>query len=406
MPRAILLVLDSFGCGGAEDAAAFGDEGADTFGHIAEACYAGRGDRPGLRQGPLRLPSLEKLGLGLVGEASTGCRPAGFTRSEAPIAQWGYGVEIAPGKDTPSGHWEIAGAPLQAPFGLFPDREPAFPPSLTQALIAEGALPGILGNRHAAGVAIVDELGADHMRSGKPICYTSVDSVFQIAAHEESFGLDRLYDLCRIARKLCDPLHIGRVIARPFIGSAATGFKRTPNRKDLAIPPPPGTLLDHAAAARREIVSIGKIGDIFAHRNTGRELKGAGNKAHFDMVLAAQAALADGGLIFANFVDFDTDHGHLRDVAGYAHCLETFDARLPELFAGLKSDDLVVITADHGNDPTWRGTDHTREHVPILCYGPDLTPGAIGRRASLADIGASVAKHLRLPALQTGASWL
>jgi phosphopentomutase len=406
MPRAILLVLDSFGCGGAEDAAVFGDEGADTLFHIAEACLAGGGDQAGLRQGPLRLPALESLGLALVGEASSGRVPPGLARPERPIGQWGYGVERAPGKDTPSGHWEIAGTKLEEAFGYFPDTDPAFPPALTQQLIAEGGLPGILGDRHAAGVAIIDELGTEHMRTAKPICYTSVDSVFQIAAHEQTFGLEHLYDLCRIARRLCDPLQIGRVIARPFIGSQQQGFRRTTHRKDFSIPPPQGTILDRAADAGREIVSIGKIGDIFAHRSTGRELKGAGNMAHFDMALAALATLADGGLIFANFVDFDTDYGHRRDVAGYAHCLESFDARLPQLFTVLKRDDLVVITADHGNDPTWRGTDHTREHVPILCCGPGLAPGAIGRRSSLADIGATIAKHLALAPPDVGTSWL
>lgn len=406
MPRAIILVLDSFGCGGAEDAAQFGDAGADTLGHIAAACMAGRGDRAGLRQGPLRLPMLEALGLALAGEASTGCLPAGLARPAAPRGQWGYGVETSCGKDTPSGHWEIAGTPIESAFGTFPETQPAFPPALTQALIAQGALPGILGDRHAAGIALIDELGAEHMLSGKPICYTSADSVFQIAAHEETFGLERLYDLCRIARRLCDPLRIGRVIARPFVGSSADGFQRTPHRKDFAIPPPPGTLLDGAEAAHREVVSIGKIGDIFAHRSTGRERKGANNMAHFDMVLAALATLADGGLIFANFVDFDTDFGHRRDVAGYAHCLEQFDARLPELFAVLKEDDLVVLTADHGNDPTWLGTDHTREHVPILAFCPSIMPAQIGRRTTLADIGATVAKHLGLPQVKAGTAWI
>jgi phosphopentomutase len=406
MARAILLVLDSFGCGGAEDAEAFGDLGADTLGHIAEVCFAGRGDRAGLRQGPLRLPSLEALGLGLVGEASTGRLPPGVTRPATLCGQWGYGVETAPGKDTPSGHWEIAGTPLEEAFGYFPDIEPAFPPALTQALIAQGNLPGILGNRHAAGVALIDDLGAEHMRSGKPICYTSVDSVFQIAAHEESFGLERLYDLCRVARRLCDPLRIGRVIARPFIGSKSQGFRRAAHRKDFAIPPPQGTILDRAAAENRDIVSIGKIGDIFAHRNTGLEQKGASNRAHFDRVLSALPTLADGGLVFANFVDFDTDYGHMRDVAGYAHCLESFDAWLPELYAALRKDDLVILTADHGNDPTWRGTDHTREHVPILCYGPNIAPRTIGRRSSLSDIGATIIRHLHLPAPTAGTAWM
>jgi phosphopentomutase len=405
MPRAILLVLDSFGCGGAEDAGLYDDAGADTLGHIAEACAAGRGDMATVRSGLLKLPYMEALGLGLAAEASTGRLPAGLTRPAPARGHWGFGVETARGKDTPSGHWEMAGAPAPFAFGVFPQTEPCFPAELTQALIAQGRLPGILGNKHAAGTAIIDELGEEHVRTGKPICYTSVDSVLQIAAHEEIFGLGRLYDFCRLARKLCDPLNIGRVIARPFIGRAAAGFIRTPNRKDFAVPPPPGNLLQRAAEAGRAVISIGKIGDIFAHLNTGEELKGASNSAHVDMALTALDRLPDGGLIFANFVDFDTDYGHRRDVAGYAACLEAFDARLPQIMAHLKPGDLAVITADHGNDPTWRGTDHTREHTPILAFGPGIKGGGIGRRSSLADIGATLAKHIGVGATARGSAW-
>ena len=406
MPRAILLVLDSFGCGGAADADAYGDTGADTLGHIAEACAAGKGDRAGLRSGQLSLPNMDALGLGLVGEASTGRLSPGLTRPASPRGGWGYGIETAYGKDTPSGHWEMAGAPAPAAFGVFPNTQPCFPASLTQALIAQGGVPGILGDKHASGTGVIEQLGEAHMHSGMPICYTSVDSVLQIAAHEETFGLARLYDFCKLARKLCDPLNIGRVIARPFVGTRKENFTRTPNRKDFAVPPPPGNILQRAAEAGRAVVSIGKIGDIFAHTHTGEELKGTSNNAHVDMTLMALDRLPDGGLLFANFVDFDTEYGHRRDVAGYAACLEAFDNRLPEITARLRPGDLVVITADHGNDPTWRGADHTREHAPILTFGPGIAGGSLGARASFADIGASLAKHLGLAATARGKSWI
>ena len=406
MPRALLIVLDSVGLGGAEDAAAYGDAGADTVGHIAEACARGAGDRAGLRRGPLRLPNLAALGLGLAAQASTGRQPRNLAPPGGVIGAWGYGVETSKGKDTPSGHWEIAGVPVRFDWGYFPNAVPAFPPALTQALVREAALPGILGNKHASGIAIIDELGAEHVRTGKPICYTSVDSVFQIAAHEEVFGLERLYEVCRIARRLCDPLNIGRVIARPFIGSPETGFVRTGHRKDFAAPPPDDTLLDILTGAGRPLVTIGKIGDIFAHRGTGREIQAHGNDANLTAALDAFRALPDGGFAFANLVDFDTEWGHRRDVPGYAAALEAFDRRVPEIWASLKPGDLAVVTADHGNDPTWRGTDHTREHTPILAFGPAVAPGPIGRRETFADIGATIAVHLRVDKPGAGQSWL
>jgi phosphopentomutase len=404
MGRAIIIVLDSVGCGGAEDAASYGDEGSDTLGHIAQACAQGRGDRAGLRAGPLKLPNLDRLGLGRVMQASSGHAPPGFGAGEA-TGQWGYGVETSLGKDTPSGHWEIAGTPAQFKWGYFPQTIPTFPRQLTQALIAEGQLPGILGDKHASGMAVIEELGGEHLRSLKPICYTSADSVFQIAAHEEAFGLERLYALCKIARRLCDPFNVGRVIARPFVGRTVADFARTAHRKDFSMPPPAGNLLERAALAERDIVTIGKIGDIFAHRHTGREMKGASNMDNFNLTLSALGQAADGGLIFVNLVDFDTEFGHRRDVAGYAACLESFDARLPELAAAMRGDDFCVITADHGNDPTWRGFDHTREHVPILGFGGGVAPGPIGRRETLADIAQTIARRLGLAAGARGASW-
>ena len=397
MARALLIVLDSVGIGGAPDAAAYGDAGSDTLGHIAEACAIGRGDRVGLRSGLLRLPHLAELGLGLAAAGASGRIPPNLAPQGDPRGAYGHAVETAAGKDTPSGHWEITGLPLPEPWGHFPDTRPAFPPALVAALIAEGGVPGILGDRHAPGVAIIDELGAEHVRTAKPICYTSADSVFQIAAHEEAFGLERLYDLCRVARRLCDPYRVCRVIARPFVGSAETGFRRTGNRKDFAVEPPGRTLLDRAEAAGRAVVSVGKIGDIFAHRATGREIKPGANAACLQAGLDALSDLPEGGLIFVNLVDFDTEHGHRRDVPGYAAELEAFDARVPAILAALQPGDLAVITADHGNDPTWAGTDHTREQVPVLAFGPGIAPRAIGRRDTFADIGATLAGHLGLP---------
>lgn len=405
MARALLIVLDSVGIGGAPDADRYGDAGSDTVGHIAEACADGRGDRLGLRAGPLRLPNLVALGLGLACEGATGRVPPGLASEAEPQALWGHAVETAAGKDTPSGHWEIAGVPVREAWGHFPDTHPAFPAELTAALIARAGLPGILGDRHASGTAIIDAFGAEHVRTGRPICYTSADSVFQIAAHEETFGLERLYETCRIVRDLCDPYRVGRVIARPFIGSEKDGFHRTSRRKDFSVAPPADTLLDVLDAAGRAVVSVGKIGDIFAHRATGREVKPAGNAACLDAALDAFASLPDGGFVFLNLVDFDTEHGHRRDVPGYAAELEAFDARIPEIHAVLKPGDLCVITADHGNDPTWIGTEHTREQVPVLAFGPEVAPGSIGRRDTFADIGAAVAAHLGLPPLWVGRAW-
>ena len=297
MPRALLIVLDSVGIGGAPDAMAYGDSGANTLGHIAQACGCGRGDRAGLRHGPLHLPHLAGLGIGLALQAASGLHMPSLLPMQGAAALWGHAAETSPGKDTPSGHWEMAGCPVDFAWGYFPDASPCFPASLVAELAARGNLPGILGNCHASGTQIIAELGEEHIRSGRPICYSSADSVLQIAAHETAFGLDRLLDLCRIARRLCDPLRIGRVIARPFAGADAGSFVRTSNRKDFAIPPPPGGIFDLAAAAGRSIVCIGKTGDIFAHRNTGQEWKGAGNRANVDLTLRALHEVPDGGLI-------------------------------------------------------------------------------------------------------------
>lgn len=405
MTRALVLVLDSVGCGGAPDAAAYGDGGSDTLRHVAEACAAGRADRVGLRAGPLRVPTLDGLGLGSACATASGRYPPGLGHAP-PGASWGCATERSAGKDTPSGHWELAGTPVPYAWGAFPRTIPCFPADLTAALVAEAELPGILGDLHASGTEVIAAFGAEHVESGKPICYTSADSVLQIAAHEDAFGLERLLATCRVARRLCDPLAVGRVIARPFTGTEADGFRRTPNRADFAMPPPPGTLFERASEAGRTVVSVGKTADIFAHRFTGAVRKGASNDANLDLTLQALGSLPDGGLIFANLVDFDSDYGHRRDVAGYAACLEAFDARLPAVLDGLRPDDLLVITADHGNDPTWDGTDHTREQVPVLARCAARGPMRIGPRGGFADVGATVADHLGLTATASGTSWL
>jgi phosphopentomutase len=263
-------------------------------------------------------------------------------------------------------------------------------------------LDGILGDRHASGTEILKELGVEHIRTGKPICYTSADSVFQVAAHEDYFGLERLYEFCEIARELVDPLNVGRVIARPFTGEDAASFTRTANRRDYTTPPFAETLLDRAVAAGREVVSVGKVADIFAGRGITRRVKAGGNMALFDRLLEQVDEAPDGAIVFVNFVDFDTLFGHRRNVAGYAAALEEFDRRLPTLEHRLHPGDLVLMTADHGCDPTWTGTDHTREHVPVLFFGPGVRTGSLGRRESFADMGQTIAGHLGLGALEHG----
>jgi phosphopentomutase len=400
--RALILVMDSFGIGGAPDAAAFGDAGADTLGHIAESCARGEADRDGVRAGALRVPHLVRLGLGRASALSSGRVPPGLASSEPAGGVWGSAIERSRGKDTPSGHWEMAGLPVESDWGYFPNAEPCFPGALTEALIVRCELPGVLGNRHASGTEILDCLGEEHIRTGSPILYTSADSVLQIAAHERHFGLERLYEVCRAARELADAYDVGRVIARPFVGERRGEFRRTAGRRDLATPPHGPTLLDVAEASGHQVVSVGKIGDIFAHRGTGREIKADGNKALFDATLAALKAAPDGGLIFTNFVDFDMLYGHRRDLAGYAAALEAFDRRLPELWDTMAAADLALITADHGCDPVWSGTDHTREQVPVLAFGPRLPGAGCGVRDGLADVGQTVARHLDLPPLAHG----
>ncbi|MBP2548392.1 phosphopentomutase [Neorhizobium galegae] len=406
MARAFLFVLDSFGIGGAPDAEHYNDLGANTLGHIAEFCAAGAADRAGLRKGPLRLPNMSALGLVHVAQLASGDWPAGMAVPERVFGLHGAASEVSRGKDTPSGHWEIAGTPVMFDWGYFPAEGDAFSPELVEAICQAADLPGILGNCHASGTDIIAAHGEEHIRTGKPIFYTSTDSVFQIAAHETHFGLERLIALCQIVRRLIDPLNIGRVIARPFVGETVDTFERTGNRRDFSVLPPEPTLLDRLVEAGRTVHAVGKIGDIFAHQGVSRVLKGNGNMALMDTTLAAIEEAADGDLVFTNFVDFDMLYGHRRDVAGYAAALEAFDRRLVDVHRRMKPGDLMLLTADHGCDPTWRGTDHTRERVPILTYGPGMPAGAIGIRNTFADIGETVAAHLGIAPGAHGRSFL
>jgi phosphopentomutase len=344
---------------------------------------------------------LERLGLGAAAHAATGTWPAGFARRDGFAGSHGCCDEASLGKDTPSGHWEMAGLPVDFEWGLFPPGPPSFPQELVDALVERAGLPGLLGNRAMSGTAILEALGAESVESGKPIAYTSADSVIQIAAHEEHFGLERLYALCEIARELVDAYRIGRVIARPFLGEDGR-FERTLRRRDYTTPPHAPTLLDAVEASGSRVIGVGKIHDIFAGRGVTASVKGGRNDGVFDATLQAIGRARDGDLVFANFVDFDTLWGHRRDVPGYAAGLEAFDRRLPELEAILQEGDLLVFAADHGCDPTWRGTDHTRERVPFLASGPGVPANALGVRASFADIGQTIAAHLGLPPLAAG----
>lgn len=390
MSRVCVLLMDSLGIGASIDAVNYGDEGANTLGSIINACEQGLADTA-QRKGPLVMPNLAKRGMYHALVASSGIRYADL--SFEPQAQFGYAVEQSKGKDTPSGHWEIAGVPVLFNWGMFPKEQPCFPQQLIAKLIEQADLPGVLGQKHASGTVILDELGQQHIDTGKPIVYTSADSVFQIAAHEQSFGLDKLYRTCEIARQLVDEYNIGRVIARPFIGEQGN-FNRTANRRDYATPPPEPTLLDKLKQAGREVIAIGKTADIFAHCGITQEIKADGNMDLFDKTLEVMKIAPEGSLIFTNFVDFDSKYGHRRDVAGYAHAIEQFDARMPELDKILKADDMVIITADHGCDPTFPGSDHTREHIPFLCYGPSIKSEFLGRRETFADIGTHTAEYL------------
>jgi phosphopentomutase len=405
MSRAFIILLDSFGIGATEDAIDYGDVGADTLRHIAEYCVEGKANKDNVRQGALNLPNLTRLGLNGAATISQGSPVPGLATDITIEGAYGCAIERSKGKDTPSGHWEIAGVPVTFDWGYFSNESPCFPPELIEEFIREAKVPGILGNKHASGTDIIAELGQEHQKTGKPIVYTSADSVFQIAAHETTFGLDRLNEICVLTRHLVDKYNIGRVIGRPFLGNPGE-YYRTGNRRDYSIPPPELTLLDHLVAAGHEVISIGKVADIYAHKGISKKVKADGNMALFDAFLQEVKTAPNGSLVFVNLVDFDMVYGHRRDVTGYAKALEDFDKRLPELEKIMQADDVAIITADHGCDPTWPGSDHTREHIPVLAFGPNVKAGAIGKRDTFADIGQTIAKHLNIASLSRGTAFL
>lgn len=379
--RVFLVVLDSLGIGEMPDAASFGDSGANTIGHIADAV------------GGLKLPNLEKMGLGNIAPIR------GLKPQTKPTAHYGKCAELARGKDTTTGHWEMAGLQVTKPFPTYYE---GFPETVMQAFVEKAGVSGFLGNFAASGTEIIQQLGDEHVKSGKPIVYTSADSVFQIACHEESFGLERLYEICEVARKICDEFGVARVIARPFLG-ANGAYTRTKNRKDYSIALPAEPIMPKLQRAGFETVSIGKVASIYSEEGFSRKVKAADNRAIFAALLAEAKKKNTRGLVFANLVDFDMLYGHRRNAPGYAAELAWFDSVLPELLAEIGAGDLLMLTADHGNDPTYKGTDHTREYVPLIAYTANSAQNGgkyLGIRKTFADMGQSILAGFSVSARQ------
>lgn len=389
--KAIVLVIDSFGIGAMPDASLYGDVGANTALHICETI-----------SGP-KWPNLRRLGLGnaskVLGPQLPGCEAV-----ENPLASYGVMQERSPGKDTTTGHWEISGVVLEKAFTTFPANCPSFPEELI-ADFESRINRAVIGNYAASGTTIIQDLGPEHLRTGSPIVYTSSDSVFQIAAHEEVISVESLYDICVVARELCDSCHVGRVIARPFVGSPGN-FTRTERRRDFSIPPPSNTILDHLQLHGVETVGIGKIGDIFCERGLSESHHDKGNSACLERSVEVMRRRGDSPrFVFLNLVDTDMMYGHRRDVQGYFDSVSGIDAATPEIFATLDWGDTAIITADHGCDPTFRGTDHTREYVPLLCYKKGKRAGSLGIRSQFSDIACNLAREFGVPAMPIGESF-
>ncbi len=397
MGRIIILMMDSFGIGGAPDAKAFADFGANTLANIAAS------------KGGLQLPNLQYLGLQAACLEASGVKAdlGDVNKAKLNIGhKFGYAKEISKGKDTTSGHWEMAGTPVLSEWGYFKPDYPSFPSELVEKICEKGDVSGILGNKAASGTEIIKELGEEHIKTGKPIMYTSADSVLQIACHEEHFGLNKLYSLCEVAFEAVKPYNIARIIARPFVGEHKDEFVRTKNRHDYSVSPFETTLLNKAENAGLEVISIGKICDIFAGSGITQAYKASGLEELWNTTLVHTKYAPDKAIIFTNFVDFDMTYGHRRDVDGYAKGLEYFDRRLPEIIELLKDDDIVFITADHGCDPTYRGTDHTREQVPVIMFGKNVKTENIGQRKTYADIAQTICAYLGLEPMVYGESFL
>jgi len=415
MARAIILVLDSFGVGYSNDAKDFGDIGANTFINLAQYYFE-------KEHKVIQLPHLGALGLHELSKQASSTKTwqdfaASLTAANKKIddfyfapqkGAYGYMDEISTGKDTPSGHWEMAGVPVLFDWGYFDKKADSFSNELITAINEKTGFNGLLGNCHASGTDIINALGAEHISTGLPICYTSADSVFQVAAHEEHFGLENLYIYCEQVRELLDDadLNIGRVIARPFLGTDKNDFARTGNRRDYSVLPPDTTVLEKIANSGGQVISVGKIADIFAHQGISVKTKATGIDALVDATIKHIDTAPNNSLIFTNLVNFDQDYGHRRDPVGYAQALEAFDVRLPEIIKQMHDDDVLFLTADHGCDPTWPGNDHTREFVPLLSYHHLIQSVPLGQRATFADLGQTIAELFSVEAMTYGTSFL
>ena len=394
MKRVIWLVLDSFGIGNADDADKFGDIGADTLGNIA-------------KNYDLDIPNLTSLGLTKAYELNNNKTIKLKNKTELLKGTfYGAAKEKSEGKDTLSGHWEMAGVVMNVDMKHFDEKIPVFPKEMIEEIKEKGNIEGILGDRHAGGIEIIDELASLHVKTNKPIFYTSADSVIQIAVHEESFGLERLYALCEVVREITNKYNVGRVIARPFIGDEKNGFARTKNRKDYSLRPNGDSILEIAQKSNKEVIGIGKIYDIFGGHGITQKKLAYKLDGLMDETIKQMNELKKDGIIYTNFVDFDMEWGHRRDVKGYAKGLEYFDARLPEIIKNLKENDLLILTADHGCDPTFKGSDHTRENIPIFGMLKNSNINEIGIRDSFTDMSTTIAEHLDLPSTKLGKSFL
>jgi len=398
MARAIVLVIDSFGIGHAPDAADFGDISANTFANLARYFYQHE-------KREINVPNLAKMGLVQAAFEAGKCTFP-VVKQTPEQGAFGYAAEISTGKDTPSGHWEMMGVPVLFDWDYFPKEGNAFPADLIEKINQATGYDGILGDCHASGTDIINKLGQAHIKSGLPICYTSADSVFQVAAHEEHFGLDNLYKYCETVRELLGDMNVGRVIARPFIGNSPEDFTRTGNRRDYSVLPPAPTVLDVFTKAGGHVISVGKIADIYAHQGISEKTKATGIDALVDATISHINTAQDNSLIFTNLVNFDQDYGHRRDPVGYALALENFDTRLPEIIAAMNIDDVLFLTADHGCDPTWHGNDHTREYVPVIAFHKQVRSVNIGERNTFADIGQTIAELFKLDKMPYGTSFL
>ncbi|QCI20081.1 MAG: phosphopentomutase [Buchnera aphidicola (Brevicoryne brassicae)] len=407
MKRVFLIVLDSFGIGSSLDADKFNDVGSDTFGHIVEKCFLGQANIG--RKGVLYIPNLVKLGIIQAAKKSTGKYPLGFDNNSNVIASYGFASEISSGKDTTSGHWEIAGVPVLDDWFYFKKKYDSFPDILLKEIISQFQLPGLIGNCHASGTDIVYKLGEEHIKTKKPIIYTSSDSVLQVACHEAFFGLSNLYKLCKTIRFILDDFKykVARVIARPFIGNNKLNFQRTGNRKDFSIKPFSTTVIKKLIDEKQgQVIAIGKVSDIYAGIGITKKIESTGLKDLCNNTINEIKLSKNNTIVFTNLVDFDSNWGHRRDVSGYAKGLEFFDYKLAEIISLVTEKDLLILTADHGCDPTWQGTDHTRENIPILIYSPDIRPRYLGHRKTFSDIGQTIAKYFFLSDMQYGKNML